>query len=368
VDAQAPAITCPANIVRNTDPGVCTATIAVPNPTYSDNCAVTKLTWAMTGATTGSSPATGINFVGTQTFNLSGTTGQGVTTITYTATDAAGNITTCSFTVIVNDARIPVISAQPATKFVCVGTNGVFTVAATAGGGTLTYQWQAWDGTNWVNIAGATTNTLTIPNVSFADNTKAYRVILTGSCSIVTSATAVLYVNPLPTVTLLPSIPPVLTPGQSLNINSNVNPPGGSYAWFFNGVLSPTHTTGIWSGITVDGIGTYRLVYTDPNGCTNASADLVVNGQPSGNLWVYPNPNTGQFQVRFFNATGEQVTINVFDSKGALVYQQKVTTGTPYTGINVDLGVHIASGVYIVEAHNGSGQSVGARRIIIRHP
>jgi hypothetical protein len=175
-------------------------------------------------------------------------------------------------------------------------------------------------------------------------------------------------VNPLPTVTLLPSIPPVLTPGQSLNINSSVNPPGGSYAWFFNGVLSPTHTAGIWSGITVDGIGTYRLVYTDPNGCTNASADLVVNGQASGNLWVYPNPNTGQFQVRFFNAPGEEVTINVFDSKGALVYQQKMTTGTPYTGINVDLGVHIASGVYIVEAHNGSGKSVGARRIIIRHP
>jgi hypothetical protein len=368
VDAQAPSITCPNNIVRNTDPGLCTASIAVPNPTYSDNCLVTQLTWAMTGATVASSPATGINFVGTRTFNLNGTTGQGVTTITYTARDAAGNITTCSFTVTVNDAALPVITTQPATRFTCVGSNAVFTVAATAGGGPIAYQWQEWNGTAWVNIAGATTNSYAVNSVTFADNTRSFRVILTGLCSVVNSAAATLYVNPLPTITLLPSIPPILSPAQTLNINAVASPAGGSYAWYYNGVLSASHTGSVWSGITVDGIGSYHVIYTDPNGCVATSADLVVSGQQSDGIWVYPNPNTGHFTVRFFNQPNESITINVYDAKGARVYQKMAPTGTPYTGIDVELSSATGAGVYIVQVVNGSGKIIGARRIKVSHP
>jgi hypothetical protein len=368
VDAQNPTITCPANIVRNTDAGLCTATIAVPNPTIGDNCSVSSLTWVMTGATTGSSPLTGINYVGTQTFNLNGTTGQGVTTIVYTIRDASGNTTTCSFTVTVNDARLPVITQQPPTRFTCVGSNAVFNVIATAGGGSIAYQWQEWNGTAWVNIGSATTNTFTVPNVTFADNTRTFRVILTGPCSIVTSVVATLYVNPLPTVSLVTSIPPILQPGQSMNITAVTNPPGGTFAWYFNGVLSPSHTGANWNGITVDGIGTYSVIYTDPNGCSKTSADLVVTGLQSDGLWVYPNPNTGKFIVRYNNLPNENITINVYDSKGARVYQKQAIGGTAYTGVDVDLGTVVAAGVYIVEVRNGSGELVGAKRIIVRHP
>jgi hypothetical protein len=47
----------------------------------------------MSGATTGSSPTTGINVVGTKTFKC------GVTTITYQVWDAAGRTASCSFTI-----------------------------------------------------------------------------------------------------------------------------------------------------------------------------------------------------------------------------------------------------------------------------
>ncbi len=366
-DVQAPTVTCPANIVRNTDAGVCYATINVPNPTTADNCAVTQVTWAMTGATVASSPATGINYVGTRQFNLNGTTGQGVTTVTYTVKDAAGNTTTCSFTVTVNDALIPVITVQPATKFFCVGTNAVFSVTANANGGPLAYQWQTWDGatSTWVNIAGATTSSYTVPSVTFADNTKSYRVILTGLCSVVTSSFATLYVNPLPTISLLPSIPPSLLPSQFLTITANASPAGGTYAWYKNGVLTG-HTGSSWSGLTVDDIGTYKVVYTDANGCVNTSADLVVSGQPTDKLYVYPNPNDGQFQVRFYNQPNESATIRVFDAKGAKVFEQVAVTTTAYTRIDVDLGPTIASGVYVVEAVNSSGKRVGAKQIVVR--
>jgi hypothetical protein len=365
VDAQAPSLTCPPNMVRPTDAGVCYATVVTPNPTFSDNCAVTQLTWTITGATTASSPATGINFVGTRQFNLNGRTGQGVSTVTYSARDAAGNVTNCSFTVTVNDALIPVITTQPATRFFCVGSNAVFSVTATAAGGPLTYQWQEWNGSAWVNIAGATASSYTIPNITFADNTRSFRVALTGLCSDVISQFATLYVNPLPTISLTTSIPPSLLPGQSLTITAVVNPPGGTFQWFKNGVLT-SHTGSSWSGLTVDDIGTYRVVYTDPNGCVRASSDLVVSGQPSDNMWVYPNPNNGQFQVRFFNQDNETATVRVFDSKGAKVFETEAVLLTAYYAVEVDLGPTISDGVYIVVANNSAGKKMGARRIIVR--
>ncbi|MEP6700656.1 MAG: T9SS type A sorting domain-containing protein, partial [Bacteroidota bacterium] len=101
-DNTAASITCPANIT-NTQNGAnkCSAVINIPNPNTSSNCSVTKLTWVMTGATTGSSPATGINYVGTKTFTV------GITTITYTVTNGAGTTATCSLTVTVTNRRCP---------------------------------------------------------------------------------------------------------------------------------------------------------------------------------------------------------------------------------------------------------------------
>ena len=358
VDNQPPVLVCPPSVVRNTDPGVCTSTYAPPNPTNSDNCAVTTLTWVMTGATTGASPLTGINFVGTQAFGLTGTTGQGITTITYTAKDAAGNTTTCSFTVTVNDASIPVITGQPTTQFVCVGSDAVFTVTASAGAGNpLAYQWQTWTGPSgpWVNIPGATSATLTLPAVAFSQNTTDYRVILTGRCSVVTSAFATLYVNPLPTVSILASRPLALLPGQNLTLTAVVSPGGGAYQWFKNGVAIPGATGATLSNLTVDDIGSYTVRYTDLNGCVRTSSAMVVTGENSCRLWLYPNPTRGVFQLRFNNAINEKVTVNIFNSGGSKVYSQSVSTGLPYSRIDVDI-TNEGAGVYIVEVIDATGK------------
>jgi hypothetical protein len=361
VDNQAPSLSCPADIVRNTDPNVCTATFAPPIPVYSDNCAVTTLTWVMTGATTGSSPASGINILPSTAFGLTGTTGQGVTTITYTAKDAGGNTTTCTFKVTVNDASIPVISGQPTNQFVCVGSDAAFTVTATAGAGNpLTYQWQAWNGTTWVNITGATAATLPIPAVPFSLNTSDYRCILTGRCSVVTSGFATLYVNPLPTISLLASRPLALLPGQTLTITAVVSPGGGSYQWKKNGVVIAASGSAL-TGLSVDDIGSYTCTYTDLNGCKQTTAAMVVTGQPSDKIWVYPNPNTGVFQVRFYNATNEKVNVNIFNSIGQQVISIPVTTGLPYSSINVNIS-NLASDTYTAQVINAAGKIVGARK------
>jgi hypothetical protein len=357
IDNQAPTITCPANISDITPVGSCTKTIATPNPVTADNCGVTILTWAMTGATTGASPATGINFLGSQAFNI------GVTTVTYTAKDASNNATSCSYTVTIADAQLPVISAQPTTRTVCVGTSTTFNVTAT---NTLTYQWQMWNGTAWVNT-GTNSSSLTINPTTLAMNTNTFRVLLNGLCSVVTSANASLYVNKLPDISIAASRIPILLPGESVNLVATVDPAGGSFVWLKNGVAVPGVTGGTLSGLTVDDIGSYKAVYTDLNGCVQTSNEITVSGAPSGNLYVFPNPNFGQFSVRFFNQVGESATVNVFDSKGALVYRRQMVTTTAYTRLDIDLGPTLSSGVYIVEVVNSAGQRMGAKRVVVRH-
>jgi parallel beta-helix repeat protein len=122
VDDQDPVLDCPSNITQTISNNNCSKNISVPDPNFSDNCEVTKLTWVMTGATTANSSSTGMNYVGSRSFNV------GITTITYTAKDASGNTSTCSFTVKVKETQAPTISC-PSNKTVnadagqCYATN-----------------------------------------------------------------------------------------------------------------------------------------------------------------------------------------------------------------------------------------------------
>ncbi|NOU39331.1 MAG: HYR domain-containing protein, partial [Ferruginibacter sp.] len=133
-DNTVPVIVCPGNIANppiNT--AGCLATVITANPTFSDNCAVTKLTWAITGAgitPVATSPTTGINYLGTRTFNF------GVTTVTYTVTDASGNSATCSYTVTVTR---PFTAAISGTSTVAQNLNTTSTVAFTSQLGTAPY-------------------------------------------------------------------------------------------------------------------------------------------------------------------------------------------------------------------------------------
>ena len=101
-DNQAPQVTAPANVTQGTDNvSGCKAAVTIPAATYGDNCQVTKLTYALTGATTGASPTTGINA------NASGDYNKGTTTVTFTVTDIAGLTSTTALTVIISDDDNP---------------------------------------------------------------------------------------------------------------------------------------------------------------------------------------------------------------------------------------------------------------------
>lgn len=92
VDTTPPSITSyPVNIVTSTDPGKCSAVVTY-NVTAADNCP---------GVIVASTPLSGSIFP------------KGTTTVNITATDAAGNTTTGSFTITVVDNQPPTIAAPP---------------------------------------------------------------------------------------------------------------------------------------------------------------------------------------------------------------------------------------------------------------
>jgi gliding motility-associated-like protein len=81
-------INCPGNILVSNDAGQCGAIVTWEVPSVSDNCAGQIIS----------------------NFNSGGNFPVGNTTVQYTATDDAGNSTTCSFIVTVEDNEVPAIN------------------------------------------------------------------------------------------------------------------------------------------------------------------------------------------------------------------------------------------------------------------
>lgn len=100
-DTQPPSITCPANIIKQTDPNQCSAVTTYPAPTVTDNCP---------GLVPNCSPASGSAFP------------KGTTTVNCTVMDASNNSASCSFTVTVRDTQHPTITCPGDFTFVAGAT------------------------------------------------------------------------------------------------------------------------------------------------------------------------------------------------------------------------------------------------------
>ncbi|MFM2139708.1 MAG: hypothetical protein RJA57_2015, partial [Bacteroidota bacterium] len=270
------------------------------------------------------------------------------------------------------DGQLPVIGQQPQSRYFCEGTNASFSVTAT---NAVSYQWQQWVGSSWTNIAGATSSTLTINSVSMSQNAATYRVLVIGLCTTVPSAAASYYVNPTPSVSIS-ATQLNLIPGRMANLVSSVSLPGGTYRWFRNGtqLTNPLQQGPVLNGITIDGAGTYRLTYTDPNGCSNSSSDLVIKAEPSTKLWAYPNPTTGRITLRYYDIPDGKAFIVVYDEKGSLLIQRPFVTSNPYGGMELDLAPPgnaparsfvFPSGNYVIVLYSQSGIRLGATKVMV---
>lgn len=92
-DITAPTISCPANRTASNDAGQCSATVDPGTATAADNCGAPTVTGQRSDGQSLDAPYP-----------------TGTTTITWTATDDAGNSSSCTQTVTVNDTENPTVS------------------------------------------------------------------------------------------------------------------------------------------------------------------------------------------------------------------------------------------------------------------
>ena len=268
------------------------------------------------------------------------------------------------------------VATQPVNQTICTDKVATFTVVA-AGSGPFSYQWQESTdiGNNWTDIndggvySGANTATLTLtaPPVTMSGNF--YRVVITGAapCAPVTSFQVVLTVNPLPVV-IIAANPTRLVPGLTTTITSTVTPfavANGGYMWTRNGAQVGGSTPTLL--VDVDGLGDYQLTVTDINGCTNSSNVLSILDSASGKCYIYPNPTSGQFQVRYYSVANNVLprSLTVYDAKGDRVLTQMYNIGRPYDKMEVDMRKY-GKGLYWVEIGDRNGSRITMCRVVIQ--
>lgn len=266
------------NQVVNANTGICTYTHNTNswNATATDNCTVSSLTYSLSGATTG----TGTSLNGVQ-FNL------GVTTVTWTATDAAGNIVTCIFTVTVNDTQLPVILS--------CGANGNQSVVADAGQCTYTQTSSAWNASASDNcsvasliyvLTGATTGTGTsLSGVAFNLGT----TTVTWTATDGSGNTSVCTFNVLVSDNQLPLI---TSCGAGGNQNVTTDP----------GVCTYTQVGSGWNASATDNCTVTSLTYTLTGATTGSGTSLngVVFNQGSTTVtWTAVDIANNQVQCQF---------------------------------------------------------------------
>lgn len=350
-DTQQPSITCPANMVRNTNPGACHATVTYNLPTYSDNCASLGLDY-LSGGLSGS------NFP------------KGTTTVVWMTTDAANNTRTCSFRIIVNDIEAPVITcpqAQTAAAAAnqcsaivtypaatatdnCTASPTVVRIGGPASGstfptGTTNVTWRAIDGANRSSTCSfaVTVSDNTPPNITCPMNT-----------TVNTCNSPVFYNNP--TATDNCGVNAVfLTNGEA---SGSVFPIGvNTVTWRANDVNGLSATCSFTVTVTCSP--------TPPDG-SSTGARIGVQLQQAGEvqkLEIRLSPNPAQSTVRYVlsNTLDDTSELFVSDALGRVVLRQVLQSDQRIGEFDV---TEWSAGLYRVSVR--TGKTVATKGLVVK--
>jgi subtilisin-like proprotein convertase family protein len=309
-------------------------------------------------------------------------------TTTYSAVISAGTCSTAPQLIPVTVNAPAAGSATLKDTTICANKNASFTLITTAltGGPTFTHQYQVKvpGASTWTNLtnggvySGVNTATLTLTNVPDSYNGNVYRDSINtfNSCGMLISGSGKIFVNTTPVVTISAAPITNLLPGLTSTLTAAVSSATApiSYQWLRNGVAITGATTNRYV-VGIDALGVYSVRGTDNNGCAYTSstnlvqptitiADSVTTGRAANNLFIYPSPNRGTFQVRYFNEGKAAAYVNVYDEKGAMVFSKQFVSNTAYQAMNVDLSGY-GKGIYRVDVLTSNGSRINTGSVLV---
>ncbi len=319
------------------------ATVVTVNPLPTININAGSNTTFCQGASVTLSASSGNTYLWsngatTQTINVSNS---GSFSVTVDQGNSCIN-TSAATAVTVNPLPVATVTANGATSF-CDGES----VQLTASTGS-TYLWSN----------GATIQTI---NANTAGN---YSVMVTdaNSCS-ATSITTAVTVNPIPAVSISAAPFTKLYPGISTILTANAS---GSvtYTWFKNGIAI-VGANNASLPVTIDDLGNYSVKVTNSGGCSNTSSLLNISDSATAQLFIYPNPNNGQFQISYYNGTPTKNTILIYDSKGSRILVKTFDITSAYQRMNIDIS-NRSKGVYNIILYGLNNKKIATGRVVIQ--
>ena len=190
-------------------------------------------------------------------------------------------------------------------------------------------------------------------------------MLVVGLCRTTTSNAVTLSVSNPPTIVLSAFPLTVMQPGDVTTLTAVTTPAtGGTLVWKKDGLVQAF--TGRVLPITVDGIGTWTVTFTDGFGCSVTSAPLVIAPKTTDKMFVYPSPNDGHFHVRINVKVAQYMTFQIFNAIGQIVYSYFFNNAVPFFDVQVDLSRYSGGG-YFVELVDENGKKIARKEIIIAH-
>jgi hypothetical protein len=270
---------------------------------------------------------------------------------------------------------------DPVDTKVCVASKAVFTANAVLNGGNdpINYQWY-FNGAALVDdarISGATTSTLTIMNVGYADEGNYYCEASSPNATTVASKTAKLTIMLPPMFDVQPT-DATLVEGEKLTLTATASGEEPiTYQWYKDDVMinGATENTFIIDGVLLTDAGFYYCEATNECGKTKSTIAQVVVNKSGGvlgvtdnnpiNLAITPNPAISDLNITFTLNENSQVEIAILDMSGKKVATKLTNAVAGFNNITMSLNNTFASGTYFVQV-TYNGQSVTKQIIVTK--
>lgn len=275
--------------------------------------------------------------------------------------------TSCSVASISTNSAVLTVLPQanivrnPSNFLACAGTDATFSISAE--GTNVQYQWQVStdNGVSYTNISGATNDTFLLSAITNSMNNNKYRVIVSANPCGNVSTTATLNISASPIVTIQAQPYRNLYPGLSTTLTATSVPNGALFNWYKNGSLI-SGVSGNSLNVDFEDRGSYTAKAISE--CTNISNTLIIGDSATSNMFIYPNPNNGQFYIQFFGTDQSQSgKITMYDSKGAKVVSQVFNLSTNYEKIEV-IAKKLAAGTYLIMINDSKGNKINSGKLI----